>query len=51
MVATPMDLSRVIRIDQPTVRVTYAFEERGEAQLPELLRDAFVNRPRDVACE
>lgn len=51
MVATPIDLSRVIQIDQPTVRVTYSFEERGTAQLPELLRDAFANTPRDAACE
>jgi predicted GTPase len=51
MVATPIDLSRVIQIEQPTVRVTYSFEERGTAHLPELLRDAFVNTPRGAACE
>jgi predicted GTPase len=51
MVATPIDLSRVIQIDQPTVRVTYSFEERGTAQLPELLRDVFAKTPRDAACE
>lgn len=51
MVATPIDLSRVIEIGQPTVRVTYSFEERGTAQLPGLLRDAFANTPRDAPCE
>jgi predicted GTPase len=51
MVATPIDLSRVVQIDQPTVRVTYSFEEHGTAQLPELLRDAFANTPRGAACE
>jgi predicted GTPase len=41
IVATPIDLSRVIHINQPTVRITYSFEERGTGQLPKLLRDAF----------
>jgi len=43
IVATPIDLSRVIHISQPTVRVSYSFEERGTGQLPKLLRDAFAN--------
>ena len=51
MVATPIDLSRVIRIDQPTVRVTYSFEEHETAQLPQLLRNAFGNAPGGALCE
>jgi len=51
MIATPIDLSRVIQIIQPTARVTYSFQERGTAQLPELLRDAFGDARSDVACE
>ena len=51
MVATPIDLSKVIRIDRPTVRVTYSFEERGTPQLPELLRKAFAMTSRDATCE
>ena len=41
VVATPVDLSRVVRITKPTARVTYSFEERGSAQLPKLLSAAF----------
>jgi predicted GTPase len=40
MVATPIDLSRVIQINQQSVRVSYSFAERGAARLPELLRSA-----------
>lgn len=39
VVATPVDLSRVVRIGKPTARVTYSFEERGAARLPGLLRE------------
>ncbi len=38
VIATPVDLLRVVPIDKPTTRVTYTFEECGAAQLPELLR-------------
>jgi predicted GTPase len=53
LVATPIDLSRVIQINQPTARVSYSFEERGTAQLPKLLRDAFGDTPgrSKRACE
>lgn len=41
VVATPVDLSRVIQIDKPTARVTYSFEERGTSHLARLLRETF----------
>ena len=44
LVATPIDLSRVISIDKPTLRVTYEFEERSPARLPRILRDRFATR-------
>jgi predicted GTPase len=33
LVATPIDLSRLVRIPQPSVRVTYGIEDRGEPSL------------------
>lgn len=51
LVATPIDLSRVIDIEQSSVRVTYSFEERGTSQLTELLRAAFADGPKEAACE
>ncbi len=40
VIATPVDLSRVVQIRQPTARVTYSFEER-ETRLPQLLAETF----------
>ena len=40
VIATPLDLSRVVRINQPTARVTYSFEERG-TYLSQLLNELF----------
>ena len=37
VVATPIDLGRLIQIDTPGVRVTYRLQESGEARLPGLL--------------
>jgi predicted GTPase len=45
LIATPVDLSRVVPIHKPTTRVTYSFEERGIAQLPRLLKESFVKSP------
>lgn len=42
LIATPVDLSRVVSIEQPTVRVTYSFEERGTQYISQLLRKVFV---------
>jgi predicted GTPase len=41
VVATPIDLSRVVGITKPTARVTYSFEESGTAHLPRLLSELF----------
>ncbi|MBI3603855.1 MAG: GTPase [Nitrospirae bacterium] len=39
LIATPIDLRRVITIRQPTCRVTYEFEEIGRPTLQEVLSD------------
>ena len=41
VVATPIDLSRVVHINKSTARVTYSFEERGTTHLPSLLSKMF----------
>jgi predicted GTPase len=43
LVATPIDLSRLIDIPQPHVRVTYAVEDVGDATFAQAL-DAFLDR-------
>lgn len=40
LVATPVDLKRVIRISQPCLRVRYEMEERGVPAMLSLLREA-----------
>lgn len=42
LVATPADLKRAIRIAQPSLRVHYAMEERGEPILLPRLRELFA---------
>jgi predicted GTPase len=39
VIGTPIDLTRVIDIDKPCVRVTYGFAERGDPQLPGILAE------------
>jgi predicted GTPase len=39
LVATPIDLSRVIRIDQPALRVSYEVEERTKPGLADVLKE------------
>jgi predicted GTPase len=39
VVGTPIDLSRVIEIRQPTVRVTYSYADAGEPHLAEVVRE------------
>jgi len=39
IIGTPIDLRRVIKIKQPSVRVTYELQEIGEPSLKDLLRD------------
>jgi predicted GTPase len=43
IIATPMDLIGLIKINKPSVRVTYALEEKGKPDLKGILKD-FVNR-------
>jgi predicted GTPase len=42
VIATPVDLTRIIRIDKPTARVTYSFAECGTSRLPGLLRQSLA---------
>jgi len=39
VIGTPIDLSRVLAIRKPVVRVSYEFEELGAPVLPDLLRE------------
>jgi predicted GTPase len=43
VVATPIDLARLIEIEQPTVRVRYEMVERGELTISDVVRE-FVAR-------
>jgi predicted GTPase len=43
VVATPMDLARIIHISQPTVRATYDVIDRGALTLSQVVRD-FVTK-------
>jgi predicted GTPase len=45
VVATPVDLARLLRIRHPSVRVTYRLVEIGEPTLPQLA-DAYLERTR-----
>ncbi len=38
IVATPVDLTRIIRIDKPMVRVRYELQELGAPNLEEILK-------------
>jgi predicted GTPase len=42
VIGTPIDLTRVVRIDKPTVRVTYGFREDGDAVLARRIRETFA---------
>ena len=46
LIATPVDLTRVISIRQPTCRVTYEFEEIGRPNLHDVLQDVLVKAKR-----
>lgn len=43
IIGTPIDLRRVIRIDKPSVRVTYDLQEIGRPNLPDVL-ERFLKR-------
>lgn len=40
LIATPVDLRRIIRITQPTCRVSYELNEIGSPNLTEILQDS-----------
>jgi predicted GTPase len=42
VVATPIDLQRIVRIRKPAVRVTYELEEMSKPGLADLLRERFA---------
>ncbi len=44
VIATPVDLARLIRIDRPTVRVRYDLEETGRPGLRDILAERFAPR-------
>lgn len=46
LVATPIDLGRIIRISQPTVRVTYDVVERSALTLSQVVREFVAERVR-----
>lgn len=50
VIATPVDLSRVIRISKPTVRVSYELEEVTRPNLSEILED-FTRTRQSAALE
>ena len=43
IIATPIDLSRILKINKPTVRVSYNLKEIGSPNLTEVLAD-FVSK-------
>jgi predicted GTPase len=47
VIATPIDLNRIIKIEKPTTKVDYDLQEIGKPSLTEIL-DEFVNRNKLV---
>jgi predicted GTPase len=43
LIATPMDLSKIIKINKPAIRVTYNLKERGKPDLESIL-NTFIKR-------
>ena len=41
LIGTPIDLNRVIKIDQPSQRVRYELQEIGQPTLEDILREKF----------
>ena len=46
LIATPVDLGRIISIKQPTCRVTYRFEEQGTPNLRDVLQGIILKAKR-----
>jgi predicted GTPase len=47
LVATPVDLGRIIAIKQPTCRVTYRLEEQGTPGFRDVMQDIILNAKKD----
>ena len=47
LVATPVDLGRIIAIKQPTGRVTYRLEEQGTPGFRDVMQDIILNAKKD----
>ena len=43
LLATPINLTRLIRIDKPSLRVRYRYDDRGEPTLSEVLKARIEN--------
>ena len=43
IIATPFDLTRLIKVNKPTVRVTYRLEEKGKPDLTDVMKDFLKN--------
>jgi predicted GTPase len=50
LVATPIDLARTIKIDKPSVRVSYEVEELGKPAIPDLIAE-FTRDHKPVLAE
>ncbi|HEU4364091.1 MAG TPA: cyclic 2,3-diphosphoglycerate synthase [Candidatus Krumholzibacteria bacterium] len=46
LVGTPIDLSRLVRIEKPCLRVTYALEEIGKPTLADVINEFVARHPR-----
>ena len=46
LVGTPIDLTRLVRIDKPCLRVTYALEEIGRPTLADVVQEFASTHPR-----
>jgi predicted GTPase len=49
IVATPIDLRRVVSIDKPCQRVRYELQEIGQPTLADVLKETFALAPSSLA--
>jgi len=45
VVATPMDIRRIMKLDKPAVRVSYEIEQRSTPTLEEMLSEGLMRSP------
>jgi len=43
LIATPIDLRRIVKIKHPTVRVRYELKEIGQPTLADILKERLAN--------